>query len=454
VLPGAIGVLAFVLFAVDEVHVMPVAWIANRNALVALAPMLFGLWAWIRWLEDGWRPGRSLAPLGIVIGLAGSELGIAVLAYFLAYTLLGTPKIGIRARLTRLAPIIGLGFVYALAYRLLGYHNSVSGVYNNPLQDPVSFLGAVVSGVPALLASGIAGFSADFWYVDPTLRPALVIVGVVATLGLLVVLRGCWTHLDDSTRRGLRWFLTGSALSLIPVSAVFPSDRMLLVPGIGLTAALATVLVQAFRSLRTHRRWLLIGVGGFLAIVHLALAPPLTIYVQALLIKYSRQSIELATSPVVIDAGDKETILVFAPDHVVSLYLPVIIGHVEGPAPKSWRPLTIAPYDHWLRRTGPRTLELEVADGGVMLRSVFEELYRDPEHQLAAGTVVDRGLLRAEILSANDRGPTRVAFHFACDLSDPSLHFLVWQDGELHGMDLPAVGEAVFLRRTLGPGGF
>jgi hypothetical protein len=195
-------------------------------------------------------------------------------------------------------------------------------------------------------------------------------------------------------------------------------------------------------------------VGGFLAVVHLVLAPPLTIYVQALLIKYSRQSIELATSPVVIDAGDKETILVFAPDHVVSVYLPVIIGHVEGPAPKSWRPLTIAPYDHWLRRTGPRTLELEVAEGGVMLRSVFEELYRDPENQLAPGTVVDRGLLRAEILFANDRGPTRVAFHFTRDLSDPSLHFLVWQDGELRGMDLPAVGEAVFLRRSLGPGGF
>jgi hypothetical protein len=454
VLPGAIGVIAFVLFAIDEVHVMPVAWIANRNALVALAPMLFGLWAWIRWCEEDWRPGLFFTLLGIVIGLAGGELGVAVLAYFVAYTLVGTPGIGVRRRLARLAPIVVLGILYAMAYRILGYHNSVSGVYNNPLQDPAGFLGAVVTRVPTLLASGIAGFSADFWFVDPTLRPAQVVVGSAATLGLLATLRACWRQLDDSTQRGLRWLLTGSALSVIPVAAVFPSDRMLLVPGIGLTAALATVLVQAFRSLRNRRRWLLIGVGGFLAIVHLVFAPLLTIWIQNLLIKLNRESLELATSPVVVDAGGKETVLIFGADHVVSLYLPVMIDHVEGPAPKSWRPLSIAPYDHWLRHTGPRTLELEVAGDGVMLRSIFEELYRDPDKQLAPGAIVDRGLLQAEILSANERGPTRVAFHFDRDLSDPSLLFLVWQDSELRVADLPVVGEEMFLQRTLGPGGF
>ncbi|NIO29697.1 MAG: hypothetical protein GTO29_14215 [Candidatus Latescibacteria bacterium] len=453
-LPGVIGTLAFLLFAVDEIHVMPVAWIANRNALVAVAPMLFGLWTWIRWCEDGWRAGRFLAPLGIVIGMAGSELGLAVLAYFIAYAFLSMPATGIRSRLVRLAPMVILGAAYAVVYLLLGYDSSGSGVYRDPLEDPAGFLGAVVTGIPTLLASGIAGFSADFWFAAPSLRSSQVVVGCVAILGLLGMLRSCWLQLDESIRRGLRWLLIGSALSLIPVAAVFPSDRMLLIPGIGLTAALATVLGQAYRSWRTRRRWLLIGVGGFLAIVHLVLAPILTIGIQTLLIKSSRQSLELAASPAVADAGGKETILIFAPDHVVSLYLPLMIDHLEGPAPRSWRPLSIAPHDHWLRRTGPRTLELEVAEGGVMLRSVFEELYRDPENQLAPGTVIDRGLLRAEILAANDRGPIRVAFHFDRDVSDPMLYFLVWQEAELRVADLPAVGEGVFLRRTLGPGGF
>jgi hypothetical protein len=212
--------------------------------------------------------------------------------------------------------------------------------------------------------------------------------------------------------------------------------------------------VLAYRSWRSGTRRWLIPVGGFLALVHLVFAPILTVYIQTLMINNGRQALQLASSPTVAAAGGKETILVFAPDYVVSVYLPVIIDYIGGPTPRSWRPLAMAPYDHWLRRKGPRTLELEVAQDGVMLRSVFEELYRDPENRLLPDTIIDRGLLRAEILTVSDRGPTRVAFHFDRDLSDSSLDFLVWQDGELRNAKIPELGEELYLNRTLGPGGF
>lgn len=453
-LPGAVGTLALLLFALDDVHVMPVAWIANRNALVAMAPMLLALWAWIRWCEDGWRPGRLLAPLGIVIGMAGSELGVAALAYFIAYALVGAPADGFRRRVASLTPAVVLGAAYAWLYRLLGYGSAGSGIYHDPLRDPAGFWAAVSTGIPALLASGIAGFSADFWFAAPSLRPVQILVGCAAIIGLLGVLRACWSRWEESTRRGLRWLLLGSALSLMPASGVFPSDRMLLVPGLGLSAALAAVLVYAYRSWSVRRRGWLLAAGGFLAVVHLLLAPLLAIAMQTLIIKHGREALQIAASPVVAGAAGRETILIFAPDHVVSLYLPRIIDYLEEPAPRSWRPLSIAPYDHRLRRTGPRTLELEVAQGGVLLRSVFEELYRNPEYPLTPGTVIDRGIIRAQILATNDRGPARVAFHFDRDLSDPSLYFLVWQNGSLRVADLPQVGQDVLLRRTLGPGGF
>lgn len=454
VLPGAIGTLAFLLFAVDDVHVMPVAWIANRNALVALAPIVFALWAWIRWKQDGWGPGRLLAPLGIVVGMAGSELWLAAIAYLVSYALLGTDAVGIRARLRDLAPIVVLGGAYALTYKLLGYSSSGSGVYHDPIEDPAAFLAFVATGVPALLASAIVGFSADFWFSIPSLHAAQVIVGLLAILCLVVLLRACWYEFNDPTRTALRWLLAGSALSLLPIAAVFPSDRMLLVPGIGLSAAIATILVHAFRSWRPRRRWLLVGVGGYLAIVHLVLAPLFAVGIQGFLITHGRRSFEIASSPVVAAAGGKEAIVIFAPDHIVGLYLPQMIEHLGNPAPKSWRPLSIAPFDHWLRRPGERTLELEVVEGGVMLRSLFEELYRDPAERLIPGTILDRGLLQVEIVAANNRGPTRVAFHFDRDLSDPTLYFLIWEEGDLRVADLPAVGEERFVRRTLGPAGF
>ena len=144
----------------------------------------------------------------------------------------------------------------------------------------------------------------------------------------------------------------------------------------------------------------------------------------------------------------------FAPDHVVAIYLPLLIEYQGGPSPQSWRVLSIAPCDHILRRTGPRTLELETEPGRAMMGGVFESLYRSRHQPLEVGTALDRGLLQAEILDVDEQGPTRVAFHFDRDLTDPSLRFLVWQEGKLQEMTLPGVGEVVGIERSLGPGGF
>jgi hypothetical protein len=453
VVPGTVGTLALLLLVLDEAHVMPVAWIANRNALVATAPVLLGLWVWIRWREDGWRAGRILGLAGFAVGLAGSELALAGLAYVVAYELLGAPVSGLRSRLAGLLPLAALGTVYVLVYRLLGYGGEGSGLYFHPLLDPVEFVTAAVTRIPTLLASGILGFSADLWFVAPGARPVQVVVGLAGVLVLMGALRVCWPDMDGSTRRALRWLLPGSLLSLLPIVATFPSDRMLLVPGIGLAAALAAVLIAAFDSLLVRRNRLLVAVAGALAFVHLLLAPVLAIYIQNLLITQSRDSLELAASPVVRDSGGRETVLVFAPDHVVGLYMPLLIDHIDGPAPKGWRPLSIAPCDHRLSRTGERTLELETVDGEMMC-GVFEELYRSPKKRLSPGTVIDRGLFRVEILAEAADGPTRVAFHFDRELSDPTLRFLVWLDGELRLARLPELGETVDIERSLGPAGF
>jgi hypothetical protein len=453
-LPGGTGTLALLLFALDAGHVLPAGWIANRNALVALTPVLLALWAHIRWREEGWRTGRLVAGAGMIIGLLGGELAVAAISYLVAYELFGAPVRGMRDRAAGLAPIAILVAAYLLIYRLLGYGAAGSGLYIDPGQDPIGYLAAAATRIPALLAGGIAGFSADFWYFAPATRPVLIAVGSVAALGLLALIRSLWSRLDEPIRRGLRWLLAGSALSLPVVATTFPADRMLLVPGIGLLAAVAAVLNQAWRSRRARRRWWLIAPAGLLAAIHLALAPFFALLIQAAVSQQSHASLNLASSPAVREAQGKETVILLAPDHVVGLYLPLIVHHLAGPAPLSWRPLSLAPYDHRLRRSGPMTLELEVVEGGVMMRSIFEELYRDRRHPLLPGASLDRGLFRAEILAGTDAGPTCVAFHFDRDLDDPSLRFLIWLDGELKRAILPAVGDETIITRTLGPAGF
>jgi len=454
-LPGAIGLLALLLFALDEVHVLPVAWVANRNALLALTPLLFGLWAHIRWREDGWPPGRWLALAGMTVALLSGEIALSACAYLVAYELVGLPGTSCRERLVGLAPMLGLGALYFVVYRLMGCGAVGCGLYIDPLYDPVNFLTRAASSIPTLLASGIAGVSADFWFVSPESRPLLVVVGCLALVGLGGLLRWCWPDLDATHQRNLLWLLCGSGLALIPTIGTLPSDRMVFIPGIGLAATLATVLFHFWQSWRRQvRPWWLFPVGGWLVLVHLIAPPFLSLYVQKVLQDQANQALEIAASPVVYATGGRETVLIHCPDYTVGLYLPMLINHLDGPPPKSWRTLSLAPYDHTLRRIGPRSLELEVASGGVLLRSLFEELYRDRRRMLQTGDSLDRGLFRAEILASSEAGPTRIAFHFARDLTDPGLCFLAWQAGQLQPIDLPAEGDEIRFERSLGPGGF
>jgi hypothetical protein len=451
-LPGTAGTLAFLVFALDEAHALPVAWIANRNALLALSPVLCGLWALMRWREEGWRPGRWLLLLGTGVGLLASEVALAALAYVFAYGLWGGVEASLRSRLRDLTPLGLLVVGYLVFYRVAGYGIEGSDLYLDPQRDPFRYLAAAAVRIPTLLGAGIAGFSADLWIVEPAIRPIQVVVGIAMAVALAWVLRRRWVSLDQRTRRTLSWLLAGTALSLLPAVATFPSDRMLLVPGLGLAGILAVVMVEAWCHL-PRRRWF-VAVGVLLVCIHLMLAPVYGVLVQLMIGEQARVSLDLAASTVLEDTRGREVVVIFAPDYVVGLYLPGIIAFREGEYPTGWRTLSIAPYDHVLRRPEERTLELEVGAGGVMLRSVFGMLYRSAQRPLRPGDVLDRGLIRAEILAANAAGPTRVAFRFDRDLTDPSLVLLTWRDGELQEALLPDVGQELVIERTLGPVGF
>ncbi len=80
-LPVGVAGLAALLFAVDDAHALPVMWLANRNALVALVPGFAGLLAHLPWREHGWTPGAWLVPPLLALGLAAGEPALGAFAY-------------------------------------------------------------------------------------------------------------------------------------------------------------------------------------------------------------------------------------------------------------------------------------------------------------------------------------------------------------------------------------
>jgi len=54
ILPGAVGLLAILIFTLDESHVLLAGWISNRNTIVAALPAVLRFLAHVRWRLDGW----------------------------------------------------------------------------------------------------------------------------------------------------------------------------------------------------------------------------------------------------------------------------------------------------------------------------------------------------------------------------------------------------------------
>ena len=458
-LPTSAAVLALAVFAVDDVHWIPVAWLANRNALAASVPAFLGLLAHVRWREDGWKPGLPLSVLGYAAGLSFGETALGAFGYLAAYELFATREPRLR-RLGALVPAGLLGAGYLLLYKALGYGAYGSGSYIDPVREPLAYLANAPGRMLALIGAQLLSVPAEGWLFYVWLRPFFVLAGLLGMTIFALLLRASWHGLDARMRRALGWMIPGALLSLLPVVATFPSNRLLVAPSMGASVAMAAILGHWWQRGRV------LGGGSrharpynaacwYLAVTGLVLAPAAW-PVQSHFIAGLGRAIAEVYKDAELDEDSiagQHVIMPAAPDALTALY-PAFIRAVESyPAPlalpAAWHALSAAPYTHRLTRTHDNRFELEVVDGR-MMESEVELLVRALAFPLRRGQQVAVEGFTATVLDTDDTGVVRLAFEFDCVLEDPSLVFLIWRDGGLRRMQLPAVGESALLPRELG----
>lgn len=446
-LPGTAGGLALLLFAAEKTHGFAVTWIANRNAFVSTAPALFGLWMHLRWREQGFRPGLPLSLLGLATGLLGGETALGVFAYVGAYELLGSREpLARRARALLTALLLGVG--YLLVYRALGNGAQGSGTYIDPVAEWHLYLPAAVARIPALLAGQFWAVPAELWLFAPHLRPLQVVLGVLALLTVGLLVRAVRPSLSEDEWRQTRWLAAGGLLSLLPVASTFPAGRLLLVPSLGACVLLAFILVGTWRCLPAVRGWrkaLHSAVVGFMLCVQvlgtsLWLLYPLLLRAAnaATLASMDRFELDDARLP------QQRVATLVVSDPVMGLYPPIIRAAQGRSLPKSWLPMSLAPYDHVLHRTGDTTLELSLPQGH-FLSTEMEQLFRGPAFAMRVDEQVRVEGCRITVLEMDGTWPTRVRFEFDASLDNPDLVLLTLKDKTLQRLRPPPVGERVTL---------
>ena len=426
--------IAALMFAVEDAHTMPAAWLSNRNSLLALFFCGISLL-----LHLEWRSGRRsihlfLALAAFGMGLLSGEAALAITAYLFAYEIFMDRGPLVR-RMACLAPYGAMVVVWRVMYKALGYDVIGSGVYLDPVGQPLGFSLAVLERLPVLMLTQWTQLPVDLWMLLPRnyqLAVALTGAAITAVIALLV-------YPLLKAKPEARFWALGLILSLIPLCSGPPMDRMLIFAGIGAFGLLAGAAEKVFFSGEKTGRLYGWAIGLLLAIHVLfsSILLPARIWALPRLMGFSER-IEQAFPR---DEGLKsQSVILLNGNEMFIDYISIIRSEKGGVLPKRlsilapmWSPLTV-------KRLDENSLLIRPRDGFIPL--MVDRFFRDPRTPFKAGQIIAESDFDVEVRKITaDHRPAEARFRFKLPLQDHSLRFLYLTSSGFHQFELPAIGQ-------------
>ena len=444
--------LAALLFTIDDAHAMPIAWIANRNALMTLFFGLATLWAHDKWRRDHRPWGLPLALTSLTLGLLCGESAIATGAYLFAYALFLDPAKWWRAFLL-IIPYALVVVAWRIIYQAQGYVVSGSGLYQDPGHEPLQFALSFVQRFPILLLGQFAGPNSGLWTL--TQWPWTDAQLALAAVFLMFMAWQMWPLVRRSA--AARFFATGVVLSAVPIAATLPNDRLLLFVGFGAMGLvgewLATVFPEASAGetdARGVRPWAVSGKPAkLLAVIfigaHLVFSP-FNLAFSSYVPRFIQKPVDIASEvlPVKDPEHPRDVIIVSCPSELIPGYVPFVrLARGEPVPPPTWmlyggmQGTNVTVLDAY-------TLEMRPDEG--FLPSPWNTITRGPANPVAAGYSVDLPVFRADVTKVTKDGrPEVVQFHFKRPLRSPEYAWYYWKERALAPFPLPEPGQTVHI---------
>jgi len=438
-LPPRPAQLATAIFALGPWHVLPIAWLANREVLMSLAFGLVALVAQLRLRDEGRARDAVLATVGYALAFASGEYAFCFGGYVLVAELVAH-RGGVVARALRLVPFGASALAYLVVRRLGGYGTFASSFYADPLAEPGKILRLAPQRIVRLLAEGWLTLGTDAW---GTTAPPWVIVLLVLGLGAAVAmtLRHLLTRLETTMRPPAIFLLAGSLIALLPVLAAVPAPRLLGISALGMAGVVGLLLDEAWFPPAPRPRHgpdeLLVVTAtllGFLQLVH----GPAAAYLAGDQLRlsstgYAASFVRLGGK--LIEKGGRDV-------HVLRGAGGAFFGHFAlasvGLRPR-WRILSHTPHVLLLRKDA-RSFELVAGAADALYPEGATNLFRDPGHPLAAGTTIEVPGMRVDVLTVGPHGPTRARFTFDQPLESDAYAWIDERAAGLTEVTLPRVG--------------
>ena len=149
-----------------------------------------------------------------------------------------------RRRIAEFLPYVAIVAIWSAAYRALGFGTQYTGMYIDPGQQTGLFIRALFERAPLLLLAQFAEPPAELYALFGQTWRVVAWSAAVILVGFIGVAIFPLLRRDKVARFWALWMI----LSLVPVCATFPHNRLLLFPGIGAIGLVAQFLAE-LRSL-------------------------------------------------------------------------------------------------------------------------------------------------------------------------------------------------------------
>jgi hypothetical protein len=432
------------LYAVDDLHVLPIGWISNRGGLIAACFACLALLAHDQWRRQGSKLGAWLAPVCLLLTLLSAELGVCTLAYFVAYAF-SLDRARLRTRIASILPSLLVVAIWRIGYTAMGYGSFASGFYIDPGRQPLTFLLEWPQRHAIFLALQFGFNTWSLYYLFesvgkhlPYLFPLIIGSGV-----LWLVIRRV------SRDREIRFWAVALIIGPVPLSSALPTDQTMVISGLAGSALVAHLMVAAVRSwpaISRIRRVVAGTVFGFAVLVHLIVSP-VALACGTYLV--GRTYVYLGFSPAAVLGYDRnyrnqDLVIVHASDAVHAFMIQHQRYVLGMPLFKHAWILGSGKEDVKVKRIDAHTLELTTRGG--YLADPLAAHFRGPGYPFRSGEVIRLTGITVTIDEiTNDGRPLVVRFRFDAPLDDGRFHYVAWDGNDYVVFDLPEVGKTVFL---------
>jgi hypothetical protein len=443
--------LAALLFAIDRAHGMPVAWIANRNVILCIFFGGLTLLAHDKWRKDGWKPGAILGPLCFSIGLLAGEASLAIAAYLFAY-LIFIEQGKIKKRILGFLPYVIIIIIWGICYRFFGYGTYGMGAYLDPGRETGAFIRAIIERAPILLLGQFADpppdlYGADVYKLFPHGEFIIWLFAVVVLVLIGLILIPLFKK-----DRVVRFWTTGMLLSLVPVCATFPGNRLLFFASIGAFGIIAQFLASwletpnlelTIKSIKQKCINILAVLFIIFHVILSLLALPVNTFGFALYHKVYVTDPALSM-PFDEKIKNKTVVLLNPPSAFWGMMSAKVREYYGKPNPARVYALASGSLPLTFTRIDNQTFDIENKQG--LMQLTFDQVLRGPSQPMHVGEQVVLPGMVVEIREIADGWqPSRARFKFVVPLDNPELLLLVWENGKYVPYTPPGIGQSELL---------